>query len=157
MSRARHHGRKRPNVHWAGLDVAFEHETELGPERACSLKYRRAPGLAFRAHLNYVFWNAENLPADRFWNEGWSVWPVLLYRFEREMEWRSQFGNSSDGELYAARSRAGELLQETYYDLNDRSEPLEVTIGGLQDLLDETFAGLTRRWKKALPKPCGPP
>ncbi len=71
----------------------------------------------------------------------------LFYRFEREFEWSTQFGESSTG-LEQSLQSAAEEFQVGYHQLKAREEPLRVHVPeALQRAHDRTFHSLTEKWR----------
>jgi len=71
----------------------------------------------------------------------------LLYRFDREFEWSSQFGESGTGPGRRIQA-AAEDFQVGYHQLRGREVPLRITVpGALQKVHNRVFRSLTRKWK----------
>jgi DNA-binding transcriptional ArsR family regulator len=72
----------------------------------------------------------------------------LLYRFDREFEWETQFNERNSG-LDQSLQNAAEDFQVGYHELRARTEPLRITVPEpLQRILDRTFDSLTEKWKE---------
>lgn len=71
----------------------------------------------------------------------------LFYRFNREFEWSTQFGESGAGLEQCLRD-AAEDFQVGYRRLQARGEPLRVTVPeALQQAHDRAFHSLTEKWR----------
>jgi len=70
----------------------------------------------------------------------------LFYRFEKEMTWSSQFGESGDALEQTLQAGAADL-KAGYYELRRREEPLRITVPKrLRRVHDQTFASLAEKW-----------